>query len=102
MSCQNSSCCATHAADQPVSASGGAVDAANDATVGTNDTINSLIVHGSQVLTAVAGDVTQTKKTAIDAQTQIAESSIYAGTIVIIGILAIIGFLYYASVRKPA
>lgn len=94
MSCVNSSCCCEQGSCQPVSASGKAVCAANDATVGTNDTINGLIVNGSHLLTAVACDVTQTKKTAVNAQTQIAKSSIYAGALVIIGILAIVGFLW--------
>lgn len=97
MSCVNSSCCCCHGSCQPVSASQKAVCAANCATVGTNDTINALITNGSHVLTAVAGDVTSAKKTAVNAQTQIATSSIYAGALVIIGILAIVGFLYFGK-----
>lgn len=101
MSCQNSSCCCDHGSCQPVSASGKAVCAASDATVGTCDTINSLIVNGSKALTALDNNMTQLKKTAVNAQTQIATSSIYAGALVILGILAIVGFLFFGS-RKVA
>lgn len=100
MSCQNSSCCCDHGSCQPVSASGKAVCSASDATVGTNDTINALIVNGSNALTAVDNNLTELKKTAVNAQTQIATSSIYATALVIIGILAIVGFLWFG--RKAA
>jgi hypothetical protein len=99
MSCVNSSCCCCHGSCHPVSTSQKAICAAHCATVGTNDTINALIVNGSHVLTAIGCDVTQAKKTAVNAQTQIAQSTIYAGALLVLGILAVVAFLWAG--RKP-
>ena len=95
MSCQNSSCCCEHGNCQPVTTSGAAVCAANDATVGTCDTINSLITNGSQTLTAVLKQKGQQQQLAVKAQTQIAQSSIHAVALVAISIAAIVGFIYF-------
>jgi len=95
MSCQNSSCCCDHGSCEPVSASGAAVCAASDATVGTCDTINSLIVNGSHTLTAALNAKQKQEALAVRAQTQIAQSSIHAVTLVVIAIVAILGFLYF-------
>jgi hypothetical protein len=95
MSCVNSSCCCCHGPCQPVSSSGPAVDAAGNATTGTNDTINSLIVNGSNTLTAAVKGIVATKQQAVKAQSQIATSSIWAGALVLIGIVAVIGFVIW-------
>lgn len=93
MSCVNSSCCCCHGSCQPVSSSGAAVCAANCATVGTNDTINSLITNGTGVLTAVVKAKQSQGQLAVKAQTQIAQSSIHAVVLVIIAIVAVVGFV---------
>jgi hypothetical protein len=95
-----SACCCCHGSNQPVNTSQKAICSANDATVGTCDTINSLIVNGSRVLTAGLNDLTQTKATAVKAQTQLAQSSIYAGALVVIAILAVAGFLLFGRKRS--
>ncbi len=95
MSCVNSSCCCCQGSCQPVSASGAAVCAANDATVGTIDTINSLIVNGSNTLNAVLAGKQRQQQLAVKAQTQIAESKIHAVALVMIAIIAVVGFLVF-------
>ncbi len=102
MSCVNSSCCGEQGSDQPVSSSQAAVDAAQCATTGTNDTVNALIVHGSDTLAAVAGQVAATKQQAIRAQTQFAQTSVWASTLVIVAIIAGIAFVYFARARGRA
>lgn len=97
MSCVDSSCCDCQGSCQPVSSSGAAICAAHSATVGTCDTINALISNGTSALTAIVKGEQQQKQLAVKAQTQIAQSSIQAVTLVVIAIAAIVGFLYFGS-----
>jgi hypothetical protein len=95
MSCVNSSCCCCQGSDHPVSASGPAVCAANDATVGTGDTINSLISHGSADLNAIFLGKQKQQQLAVKAQTQISTSMIHAVALVAIAVIAIAGFFWF-------
>lgn len=95
MSCVNSSCCCCQGSDHPVTASGPAICTANCATVGTNDTINSLISHGSQTLNAIFLQRDKQQQLAVRAQTQISQSMIHAVALVFIAIAALAGFWYF-------
>jgi hypothetical protein len=99
MSCVNSSCCDCQGSCQPVSSSQPAICAANCATVGTGDTINSLITNGSQTLTAVLAGKQKQQQLAVKAQTQIAQSQIHAVALVAIAVIAILGFLFFGRMR---
>jgi len=95
MACVNSSCCCCQGSCQPVSASGPAICAANDATVGTNDTINALVVNGSHTLNAILAGKQRQQQLAVKAQTQIAQSQIHAVALVAIAVIAIIAFIAF-------
>ncbi len=99
MSCVNSSCCCCQGSGEPVSASGPAVCAANDATVGTNDTINALIVNGSHTLSGIFSGKQKQQQLAVKAQTQIAQSRIHAVALVFIAIAAIVGFIWFGRMK---
>lgn len=99
MSCVNSSCCCCQGCAEPVSASGSAIDAATCATTGTNDTANALIAQAGSVIGTVVKQVGQSQRLGVKAQTQIATTATHSVTLIILGIAAIIAFVYFGGKR---
>lgn len=97
MSCVNSSCCDCNGCCQPISSSQSAIDAAHCGTTGTNDTINGLIAQGGGIINTIFRQKGKQQQLAVRAQTQIATSQVHAIALVVVAVIALVGFFAFAG-----
>lgn len=93
-------CCDLVAWSQPVSSSGPAICAAQDATVGSTCTLNSLVGAGLRGLCAVLGSKTKVAVTSVKAQAQVATSASRAVIWIVVGVIALLAVIFYSQTKK--